>query len=139
VSPTDVWAVGVSRTPSGEKARIEHWDGAGWTVSPVVAPGPSTHWNGRSWDRVPVPNPRSTWNQLAAITAHGPRDIWVVGWQQGEGSRSSLTEHWDGTTWSVVPANAGQELRAVMMGGGLVWATGTGTVRWDGSRWQQEA
>lgn len=57
-----------------------------------------------SWHIVKSPNVGQSSNELYSITAISSHDAWAVGAadainQQGE----TLTEHWNGETWSVVP------------------------------------
>jgi hypothetical protein len=88
VSPADAWAVGYyySEAAGVAGALIEHWDGTQWSI---------------------VPNPASsqTGTRLAAITALSATDVWAVGEQNaGTSTQVPFTEHWDGTSWTVVPA-----------------------------------
>jgi hypothetical protein len=89
VSPADAWAVGYDLPGSAPaRALIEHWDGTQWSI-------------------VPNPAARKQGAFLDAITALSPADIWAVGLQTGAGGTiRPLTEHWDGTSWTVVPAPA---------------------------------
>src|SRR6266699_534991 len=52
------------------------------------------------WTVVSSPNPALIDNVLAAVTALSPTDVWAVGFDD----RGTLTEHWDGAIWSVVPS-----------------------------------
>jgi Tol biopolymer transport system component len=186
LSPTDAWAVGVWGEESSDTL-IEHWDGSKWTVvsSPqlplwsgefdgvaavsandvwaVGATGgdpasfyahPNTlveHWDGSSWSVVPSPSPppdtdNTYGTYLRAVSASGPNDIWAVG---GVGSTlQPLIEHWDGTSWSVVP-NPQVGTQASLLGVAAIasddaWAIGrysdgsashTVFEHWDGSSW----
>jgi hypothetical protein len=142
LSPADAWAVGAfyqapGPSPVSIGALIEHWDGISWTI---------------------VPNPASARPdaQLHALTAVSPTDIWAVGYQAGSstGSIVPLVEHWDGSTWSVIPAPAGNQpsgLLAVSAAGGGVWAAGAQTQpgttstaiplieHWDGTAWNVQS
>src|ERR1700737_482830 len=88
VSPSDVWAVGSSSaTIGGLTATLaEHWDGSQWTVVATPAPGVNTYLLG-----------------VAAVSAN---DVWAVGVNQQTATSTvlPLIEHWDGSTWSLVPA-----------------------------------
>jgi hypothetical protein len=113
------------------------------------------HWDGTSWSRVPSPNPSATGdNVLSAIDAISADDIWAVGWHaSGELDGATLTEHWDGSDWSVVLSpNPGHRGRNVLSGvGGVsdedVWTVGSFTstgsdswtlvARWNGKRWSR--
>ena len=108
----DVWIVG--------GARLLHWDGAAWTVTP---------------------HPRVRGLDIRDVAAVAPDDVWAVGVRSGRlmrlpgdgvGERTRLHRpvmlHWDGQAWSVVrlPELPGieQSLDAVAAGGGQVWAVG---------------
>jgi hypothetical protein len=103
LSPTDVWAAGGITTP-------DH--------VPLVPA--AEHWDGTSWSLVSVPNPNPgaiyydiTLSGIAAIAAN---DIWAVGsfntWPNGNDIHT-LTEHWDGTSWSIIPSPTAGFLKAV--------------------------
>ena len=89
LSPTDVWAVGYQVNPvnSGVITLVEHWDGANWSV-------------------MPSPNANQNGNQLNAVAAASPTDIWAVGslTDQTTGSIQTLVEHFDGVQWSIMPS-----------------------------------
>jgi hypothetical protein len=68
------------------------------------------HWDGQSWQVVPTPNVGTPSvfqrNVLYGIAALSPTDIWTAGQFQlpdGSGSQLTLSLHFDGTTWSIVP------------------------------------
>jgi hypothetical protein len=42
--------------------------------------------------------------QLTAISAASRSDIWAVGTAGPEGSPRTLTAHWDGIRWQIVPS-----------------------------------
>ena len=61
--------------------------------------------NAYTWMMVPSPNPGAGANQLSGIAALSSRDIWAVGdWGALNSGGSTLTEHWNGLQWSVVPS-----------------------------------
>jgi hypothetical protein len=141
LSPTDAWAVGsfFDASSSQVKTLTEHWDGASWTIVPSPnADGPST---------------------LGAIDALSANDAWAVGGfvadPFSEGGTRTLTEHWNGTDWQVVPSpNAGLEGGNGGLSGVLalapddVWAVGAYypdvefpttqplIEHWDGEEWE---
>src|SRR5436190_2127179 len=57
-----------------------------------------------SWSIVPSPSPAPDFSVLYAVAGVSPDDIWGVGNTTGDFGQTPLTEHWDGTTWSVVPS-----------------------------------
>ncbi|MDQ5825912.1 MAG: S-layer homology domain-containing protein [Chloroflexota bacterium] len=89
ISPDDVWAVGSGRPStriSASDTLVEHWDGNKWT-------------------RLPTPTLMGLWNNLRDIDAAAPNDIWAVGSAyDGVNEDFSLLLHWDGTSWTNVPA-----------------------------------
>jgi hypothetical protein len=91
-SATDVWAVGSAFTPVNE---------AGVYGKTVI-----DHWDGKSWKRVPSPNATGSRNNyLLAVSAVASDDAWAVGrWEKRSGVERTLIEHWDGSTWTVVPS-----------------------------------
>lgn len=135
VAANDVWAVG--------------YDDVGVTSSATLV----LHWDGIAWNVVPSPNPPSpglspVLNGVAAIAAN---DIWAVGhFFDGSSSDQTLTMHWDGASWSIVPsANPGlfnNYLKSVAaVSSSDVWAVGylqgtggafrTLALHWNGSSW----
>lgn len=134
LSSSNAWAVGYYQDNSGG-------------VSTLVE-----HWNGSKWVVVPSPNPTGiTINQLWAISAASANDIWAAGTSQTNNNvTQTLTEHWNGTVWSVVPSiNPGASfsiLRGVVaVSATSAWAVGnytnqqgasqTLTEQWNGTAW----
>ena len=67
------------------------------------------HWDGKTWSLIKTPNagagPGNAGSSLFAITAVSASDIWAVGHSQnGNGTITTLTEQFNGSTWSVVPS-----------------------------------
>ena len=109
LSPTNVWAVG-SRGLSASRTLVMHYDGKTWQV-------------------VPSPNPSeaaSADNVLRGVAAVGPNDVWAVGMYQNEQTsihqHRTLTEHWNGTSWSIVSSPSpghSSELNAATVARGI--------------------
>jgi alpha-tubulin suppressor-like RCC1 family protein len=130
VQPGDAWAVGTSMTPADSDSRtlIEHW-------------------NGTSWSIVPSPNPsggETGVDELQAVAAVSPDDVWAAGAHfSDEGSIDLLFEHWNGTTWSVVPTprnGQGFAFGLAALAANDVWLVGTTdketvSAHWNGHRW----
>jgi len=124
-SATDVWAL--SQINGGGTSDLLHWDGSHWqSFTQSVGDGP----------------------MVKSITALSPASAWAVGMQSGGPDEhwQTLTEHWDGTRWSVVPSpdpgGTGQDnklLAVTATSGSDVWAAGwTGdpfALHWNGSSW----
>lgn len=158
VGPKDIWAVGYTSDRFGpQRLLIERWNGSRWRVTAAPAfdnwaaledvsvisardawaVGNSylgevvLRWDGRRWNQVPSPN--VGW--LTAIHAASPTDVWVVGQRGATPGQSSgsvyqtLVEHWDGTSWRVVPTPSTSAdfnlLESVGGRAGDVWAVGS--------------
>ena len=62
------------------------------------------HWNGKAWSLTKVPNPNAIkeGSRLNAIRALSPADVWAVGQtQKNNGSILTLTEQYNGSSWTV--------------------------------------
>jgi hypothetical protein len=130
VSANDVWAVGTGLTGDEDSTLTLHWNGVAWSLVPSPNVGPEVN------------------NGLAAVTAIASDDVWAVGTQQPTSltAAHTLTLHWDGTAWSIVPsANTNQTssnhlLATAALASDDVWATGfTPSIalaeHWDGNSW----
>ena len=106
-----------------------HWDGTKWSTVPSPAGGSLTavactsaadcsavgtygfepmlaqHWNGTTWSIVAIPTPVPPYDVLAAVTCRNSGDCWAVGhFDLREADfDNGLIEHWNGTSWAVVP------------------------------------
>src|SRR5215469_3852100 len=129
--------------------------GRAWAVGVALDSGYHAHslveaWNGTAWHIAATPRLDTKRDILYAATAVSPSDVWAVGIQQSESGRfGTLTEHSDGTRWSVVPSpdpgSSGNQLYGVPAAGPAnVWAVGqrndvasdTPLVEhWDGHSW----
>ncbi len=144
-SASDCWALGYAYSyylPI--QAFAEHWDGSLWSIvmpqsisgkdaylvglscvsasdcwavgySAVFDPFPAPfwqtlieHWDGTSWTIVPSPNfPDPENEMLQGVNCTSASDCWAVGyWWNGTEVAywQTLTEHWDGTSWSIAPS-----------------------------------
>lgn len=118
-SASDIWIISDQR--SGPFT--EHFNGTTWsvvtipvrmTINAVLDLAPTNawsvgdevaHWNGTSWKVVPNATSYNSGNHLEAITALSPTDLWAVGYSYPGPAPvvSALVEHFNGTSWSVVP------------------------------------
>ena len=101
------------------------------------------------WTSTLPPSPGAGGNQFFGVTALSACDVWAVGNYRAvpTGPLLSLAEHWNGTTWKVVPTpNPGTNtnfLRAVSaFSASNVWAVGnaddsTLILHWNGTAWAQ--
>ena len=143
-APHDIWAVGYSGLTSVTFS--EHYDGTSWKLVPTqdVGTGP---------------------NVLNGVVALAPDNVWAVGYStarlkpppgQNEVPTKTLIEHYDGTSWSVVPSpNVGPNSQYqsnslwgvtavsstdIWAFGSYLAASGSGFQRtlvlhWDGTSW----
>jgi hypothetical protein len=149
VSANDVWSVGITYLsgPRVTRPLIEHWDGSAWSI----VPSPD----------LPSGSPNSN---LYGVSAASANDVWAVGsyYTAGYASGKTLIEHWNGTTWSIIPSpnvtgpnvNPNQALQGITaVSANNAWAVGyyavvetdvTGIPRstaqtmvqhWDGATW----
>jgi len=130
----EIWAWGYRQPRSSPgKPVLERWDGQSWQAVPTPAGeiagvaalssadlwiaentrrgGQLTHWDGATWTAFPAISFARTTETSNALLALSPSDIWAVGWAESSGAgtlkRSRLTTlHWDGRSWSSVPAPA---------------------------------
>jgi hypothetical protein len=131
----DIWAVG---SFSGGPFSL-HFDGTSWRVNTFAAV------------------PGSTQTTIVGVTAAAAGDAWAVGSSvNSAGTFSTVTEHWTGTAWHVVPSFpaapgdfdslTGVSARAA----NDVWAVGstspasdptqrTLSLHWDGTSWARLA
>jgi hypothetical protein len=88
VAPNDVWAVG------------SYYNSAYTTSYTLI-----THWDGSQWSIISSPNVGTLNNGLSGVDATSVNDAWIVGsYNTGTNSSRTLTMHWDGSHWLVVPS-----------------------------------
>jgi phosphoesterase family protein len=99
VSDSDVWAVGAYQDASSVWHTLaEHYNGSAWSVVPSVDAG-------------------SSGNQFYAITAVSSTSVYATGMQSSAGFPSQvLTEHWNGTSWSVLATPSDPSATPVALG-----------------------
>ncbi|HMA38011.1 MAG TPA: hypothetical protein VKY74_26415, partial [Chloroflexia bacterium] len=154
------WKYAASPAPAPGGPRIDYLDGAApagdstaWGVGgPGILRGTGDGWGIAA--TVPL-----TSTGLAAVAASGPHDAWAVGsynpldlQSQNDRARATLTMHWNGTAWSLVPspnAGYGSYLTAVAAAASDdAWAAGYNesgdrhfpvaqpiVEHWDGAAW----
>jgi hypothetical protein len=138
--------LGVSM-PAPEKAwAVGYYESGRFVQSTLIE-----HFSGGAWSVVPSPSPSRTQNILYGVAAISDTDVWAVGAQaDASGTWHTLTEHWDGSSWSVVPAvdvgasgnhfyavkaNASNDVYAVGQQAGSGFP-GTALIEhWDGIAW----
>ena len=134
VASDDVWAVGFSFScTSLLKPMALHWNGAKWKA--VSTPGLNT-------------NDNAVLNGILAFTSD---NVYAVGYQPAKnGAVETLIEHWDGSSWTVVPSpnanNTGNVLFSISATSpNDIWAVGdqvapgievrTLALHFDGTTW----
>jgi hypothetical protein len=87
-SASNAWAVGFTNSSNGNNTLIERWNGSSWNISP--SPNASG----------------SAQNHLLAVKSFPSGETWAVGSHNVPGSLafSTLTERWNGSSWSIVPS-----------------------------------
>ena len=104
---------------------------------------------------VPSPNAFSGWNALHGVSASSATDAWAVGYlccRPGYFGFGTLTEHWNGTAWSIVPSQDLFRFDDVLNGvadlsATTAWAVGyirafsssipaPLIIHWNGASWQ---
>ena len=141
-------AVGLTTDASGEalNAITERWNGSTWSLAPVASTG-------------------QTYDQFNGVSCTSTSNCWAVG-SAGDTQQDprflpvypaapglqGLIEHWNGSTWSVVPSSRAPDpegsylTSTTCVSSTDCWATGTTsdssgnadttlTERWDGSTW----
>jgi hypothetical protein len=82
VTARQAWAVGgVGDAEAPSDVAIQRWDGNEWTL-------------------VEAPSPGSFINELRAVDASGPSDVWAVGRTSSGFGDAPLVLHYDGETWA---------------------------------------
>lgn len=104
----------------------------------------------KNWCAVASPNIAKRGNILNGMAAISSNDIWTVGDASISGSIQTLTEHWNGTGWSIVPGSNPVMFNwlngVAAASSNDVWAVGTDEAsstsaertlieHWDGTGW----
>ena len=143
ISPDDIWAVGYSRTITGNfKNMVLHKTGSSWDIISVPQPGLENHLY--NLDIIASDNIRITCqfndgSQYTACFLHFDGSNWTVESSPGGGadiihnsandiwSTGSNIVHYDGTSWSEVSAPVpagGSMLSMIRISSADVWAVG---------------
>jgi hypothetical protein len=125
-----------------------------WAVGGIGEPEIPTavaiqRWDGDRWLAVGGPSPGTTLNELRAVDASEPNDVWAVGRTSSGFGEQPLVLHYDGTEWSDVELPS--EIDGVLNGVAAisptdVWAVGSVgdpaasleralVLHWDGTAW----
>jgi hypothetical protein len=160
IASNDVWAIGRTKVGySSSRTLTLHWNGSTWMVVPspndsttnnnlygvaavsandVWAVGSAgslktlaMHWNGGAWSVFPSPSIDNASNEvLVGVVAAASGDIWTAGQFIQNSAQQTLTEHWDGSTWTLVPSPDPESSSNRLSGiaatpKGTLWAVGT--------------
>src|SRR6058998_3679946 len=88
------------------------------------------------WEVVASPNAGRQANSLSSVAAVADNDVWAVGWafNQSLFAYRTLTEHWNGTRWSIMESERDERLQSPQ------WSRRRGSKRrvdgWSGSHRQ---
>jgi len=105
----------------------------------------------KAWHIVPSPNVQATYNALNGVVALSKTNVWAVGQESTYPQpNQTLTEHWNGSQWSIVPTpvvGLGSQFNAAAQipNTNHLWAVGTQysssngpqtlIERWNGTKW----
>ena len=127
-------------------------DGWGLCAAPDrrrISLAPAAQAQGAPWTVVSSPDATPGNNDLAAVAAVSAGDVWAVGSaENSQGNGQLLAEHWNGTSWSIVPTPAvvtGDLSGLAAISGTDVWAGGSMLLsargntaqfaHWNGRKW----
>lgn len=123
LSSHGVWAVGNSGEHNPTPVAM-HWDGTQWSLYLPAVP----------------PNVRAIY--VRGVAAAGSHHVWLVGGYINNAGYVILTEQWNGTAWTIVPAPFCCEFTAIThFFGPRMIAIGWGSMppglaeEWNGSTW----
>ena len=102
--PTSSTLASVSATGPGEAWAVGTFQDQHALDHPLAE-----HRSGSTWTRVPVPQPAGQQALLNAVDDLSPGNAWAVGTSFSGGVAATpagltLIEHWNGTSWSIVPS-----------------------------------
>ena len=103
-NPTNSTLTSVSATGPGEA-----WAVGTFMDQKALDHPLAEHRSGSTWTRVPVPQPAGQQALLNAVDDLSPGNAWAVGTSFSGGVAATpdgptLIEHWNGTSWSIVPS-----------------------------------
>jgi hypothetical protein len=177
-SPSNAWIA--VQPPIGAVAYLEHWNGSTWqyvdypledstpefwalygtapddiwVAASVGSDLDALHWNGSAWTVYPMPLPSGgDFPRITGFSAVSSSDVWAVGDEGVDAARQPLSEHWNGSQWTLVPVPSPAGTSVVFLNSvaatsaSNAWAVGTyyGSAltgnsvdlfeHWDGTKW----
>jgi hypothetical protein len=89
-------------------------------------------WDGSGWSALTLPSD-GTDSGLSAVSCGAPSDCIAVGYNNG----STLAEHWNGSTWSIVSNPPGADAGVSCVSSTFCMAVGPSALaRWNGTSWR---
>ncbi len=74
-------------------------------TNPNVLVNMAEHWDGSTWSEYPLPNVGANQNTLLSDSELATGNTWAVGYYlDANWVDQTLVEHWNGTTWTVIPS-----------------------------------
>jgi len=145
LSSSDAWATGFYVDDQDEsQPLLLRWDGSSWTMVPEAPISKDVdflsvsdafglgldveRWDGTTWTSV---SPGPAGGGWRSVDATDSENAWVVGTYISGGFHTTLSSHWDGSSWSVLypqnPGDRGNTLDdvAAVPGSSTVWAVGS--------------
>ena len=126
----DCWAVASYFNGNVQQTLVEHWDGAAWSVRASPNTGGAQS------------------NILYDVACTATDDCWIAGYALGDAGWQTLTLHWDGAAWGIVPSPSVPGGNNFLTDVDCVtasdcWAVGfhdtgvyqTLALHWDGAQW----
>ena len=122
---------GVSVSPDGNAWAV------GYAYQGITYRSLAERWDGHVWRVVPTPNASAVFTYLHGVAAVSSDNVWAVGtaYDAAHNRFRALSERWNGSSWTVVPAPNYQTGSpktnilngvALVPGGGVLWASGMG-------------
>jgi hypothetical protein len=139
LSESDAWAVGYTLNLSG--------------MIPKNDSAATFHFDGTKWTEIPSANCNCGFTAVSAIA---PDDVWAVGFILTSGKSAPMAQHWNGSSWTLIPVpnpdaeffSLNQLYAVAAVSSKSVWAVGTflggegnanqfqgDIAHWDGTKW----
>ncbi len=155
-SPASAWAFASDSSGTGQRPVAWQLAESAWT--PVPFPGGrdesvtaaaavsrsdawaftsdnrALRWNGRAWRAISGFPDRNT-SDVSDVAAVNRSDVWLFSGRYPQNGAGHSTWHYDGRTWTRVPAAAGLETASVVSARDI-WAAGGAVIgHWNGAAW----